>query len=669
MGGVFSGRTLISGSVGAPGLPLASSPLSGLYSQGNGAGFAFNALNYYTLNAMGFSYGNKPDTGFNIVPASFSPKSVTPGFVSSSFVMSPDGRFAFIHPNTNQIRVFKVDVATGNLSEIVGSPFVAVAANSMLAVSPDGKHLYAWSGGFNQIIGYVINQSTGALALAGGSPYGLATAHSNFGVDISPDGKYLIAANAANHSVEVYSRNSTTGNLTAVVGSPFFVDVLPGISGPTGIAVSPDNAHVYVTNWNSNNVGVYTLNTLTGALNAIAGIPFACGANPAMAVVTPDGLHVITANQNSGDLSVFSRNPTTGVIAQIASSPVATIALPGVVTVSPDNLHVFVGGTNSVTLPVFSRAPTTGILTPIAGSPFAGVSHPSNVVISPDGAFVFADSGNTANLSIFNTQAVQTFNLINATFDPVGGTGGTFGINGQLLVNGSPVLSPPVAVSDAGKFLRANNSGTGVVFDGVNTDIPVAMVANAATVTFDDSGNYILDITGVLTGQGTLTIALTVPANAMQLLIDNSITGAFTLVTAGAAGVVTIPKGKSQWYWNGTVLEYVSGGGFDTPNVTPMPAAGVVVAVNHYMGITPSWVNLELICLTAEKGYAVNDVINAVAQATAGLVLSPLSFFKDSTIVGFTLIAGNQIAIMNATTGAYELPTGASWAYRFGVDR
>src|SRR5438094_5460599 len=59
---------------------------------------------------------------------------------------------------------------------------------------------------------------------------------------------------------------------------------------PTGVAVTPDGAHVYVGNFSSNTVSV--IDTATNAVTATVMV----GLNPEGIAVTPDGAHVYVGN-------------------------------------------------------------------------------------------------------------------------------------------------------------------------------------------------------------------------------------------------------------------------------------------------------------------------------------------------------------------------------------
>src|SRR6516225_7083650 len=88
--------------------------------------------------------------------------------------------------------------------------------------------------------------------------------------------EFVYVANANSNNVSGYTLNPTTGALTPISGSPFAAG-----SGPFSVAVDPTGKFAYVANETSNNVSGYTINPTTGALTAIAGSPFVAGSVPA----------------------------------------------------------------------------------------------------------------------------------------------------------------------------------------------------------------------------------------------------------------------------------------------------------------------------------------------------------------------------------------------------
>ena len=145
------------------------------------------------------------------------------------------------------ISAFAIDSVTGALTVVPGSPFPTApalisgqvpGANSV-TVDPARKFLYAAINQGNDISGYSINASTGALTPISGSPFSSGSVPMTVRVD--PTGRYAYATNAYSNDISAYSIDSGTGALTPIAGSPFS----SGGSFPSGLAIDPSGAFLF----------------------------------------------------------------------------------------------------------------------------------------------------------------------------------------------------------------------------------------------------------------------------------------------------------------------------------------------------------------------------------------------------------------------------------------
>ena len=652
MGGFIAPSTTIGGTVLAPGIPLFTSPRGGLYElpELNGIGFAMNQLNYWTMTALGFSFGNRPSPAYAVAFAS-NTALTGGGTLPRGGTFSPDGNFVVIPCQFGSvISVFIRNNHTNALTQVPGSPFALGGGGAQpydATFTPDGGTLYIAAWGSTAIQKYSFNKATGVptfqfnIILAGAAPTCMA---------MTSDAAYMFSSGQGSG---IWSINLTSNIATQmVVGTTSF-----------GCALTPDNQYLYVP---QSGGGVLGYSNQGGVLTPLAGSPFATPGSAALwrCSVSSDGNFLIVPCANNANLNVFRINKTTGSITPVVGSPFAVTADANDAFVTKDMQHI-VGVTNG-TASLFVRTfnALTGAVGPdIAGSPFALVGQCFRGQESPDGYAYMAVVSTVSAIELFSTTANPTFNLIQATYDPLGLAGGTFNINGGLFLNGAPVLSQAASPADGGKFLRLNNVGQSL-WDGVNTYLPVAMVANAGAFSVDDTAEYIVEVTGALTGNGALTATFTIPADPLKIVFDNVTTGGFPLILNAT---YTIPPGRSFWYWNGATLEKISSGGFRTANVTPLPAGGAVVAVNHLCGAIPSSVIVEAVCLTAELGFSIGDVIQQVPQFNGVALYYGIDPWMNATQVGFTLTAGNAMGSGSRTNGALSTLTAANWAYRFAI--
>jgi Lactonase, 7-bladed beta-propeller len=136
---------------------------------------------------------------------------------------------------------------------------------------------------------------------------------------VSPDGKHVYAASSVDDSVVVLSRSTGTGALSFVQQLKDGVGGVDGLDGAAGIAVSPDGKHVYATGEEEDAIAAFAREPTTGALSFIAflqdGAGGVDGLDQAFGVATsPDGANVYATGIGDDAIATFARDPTTGVL-------------------------------------------------------------------------------------------------------------------------------------------------------------------------------------------------------------------------------------------------------------------------------------------------------------------------------------------------------------------
>ena len=144
---------------------------------------------------------------------------------------------------------YRIDKTTGALAPISGSPFVdrMPTGESMdpafnpysIAIDPQGKFLYGYDSGDEDISIFSVNAMTGALKLAKKTANTYGGVSSGDIIRIDPSGQFVYAlgttATQTSGAVLGFHINRTSGNLTSVAGSPAKANV---DSFSDGVAVS-----------------------------------------------------------------------------------------------------------------------------------------------------------------------------------------------------------------------------------------------------------------------------------------------------------------------------------------------------------------------------------------------------------------------------------------------
>ena len=250
-----------------------------------------------------------------------------------------------------------------------------------VAVSPDGAYVYAAAEFADAIVVFHRAAATGALTPV------QTVRHSAAGplldavdsVALSPDGRHLYAAAFVSSAVNVFARDPATGRLSFVGAQVDDVGGVDGLRSAHGAIVSPDGSHVYVAGYEDDAIAVFARDASTGALSFVEAQRDGVGGVDGLDAVpwvalSPDGAHLYAAGALDGAVAVFARNPSSGALTflqVLRNGTDGVLGLDGarVTLVSPDGLHVYVASGAILVAPsdnavvVFARDPASGLLT------------------------------------------------------------------------------------------------------------------------------------------------------------------------------------------------------------------------------------------------------------------------------------------------------------------
>jgi 6-phosphogluconolactonase (cycloisomerase 2 family) len=202
-----------------------------------------------------------------------SPATYATGTGPSAVSVDDSGKFVFVANNggSNNISVFAISGGTGALTEVAGSPFPADGNPRSLAISPTyGTYLYSANvdGANSSISGFSVNLSTGGLTKLTGSPFPLEV--SNYIGIYKEYGDYLFVTTVA--GVAGYF---ASGPLTTV-------PICSAVAGSNAYSVTIDqmNSVLYVANDGAASISAYKIEVFCDSLTEVPGSPFPAGTNP-----------------------------------------------------------------------------------------------------------------------------------------------------------------------------------------------------------------------------------------------------------------------------------------------------------------------------------------------------------------------------------------------------
>jgi fibronectin-binding autotransporter adhesin len=400
-------------------------------------------------------------------------KGAGPFMGSRAIAVSPDGRNVYVASSkSDAIAVFRRNGKTGTLKQSQGragcvahkgaegcGPALGLIGPNSVAVSPDGKFVYATSREGASVTSFARNEKTGALkqlppsssGCISGLPIPFCTAGRALSgpdvVVVSPDGNNVYVGSFFGNAIVSFARNPESGALTQLEGTAGCIAAATSgcaagiaLGSIEGLAVSPGGATVYAAAALSNAVDVLYRDPTTGALSqATSGS--GCIADAATTGCTT-GLQLAGANAvataASGNYvyatslfsnSVTSFKPTEGTVglaqkpgpsgcliylrAAACSFGRAMVAPEGL-AVSPEGLSVYVASYETGAIDVLDRNPETGSVAQKPGargclaarslpgcSPGRALGGVSSVAVSPDGRNVYATASTSNAVDVF----------------------------------------------------------------------------------------------------------------------------------------------------------------------------------------------------------------------------------------------------------------------------
>lgn len=232
--------------------------------------------------------------------------------------ISPDGAHVYtVSSQERGIATFSRNTTTGELTFVefvdegdLGISF-GLAGLSDIIISPDGNHAYVVGGSDSSLNVLSRAIGTGELSFVETETDDVNGVDGMRGIQqiaITPDGKFLYAAATADDAITIFSRNAVNGELTYVGATFNLIDGVMGIDGVPQVEVSPDGAQLYAIGPNDDALVVFTRDTMTGALtffemkqDGVDDVEELRG--PSTLALSPDGGHVFVGGGNFGAFS------------------------------------------------------------------------------------------------------------------------------------------------------------------------------------------------------------------------------------------------------------------------------------------------------------------------------------------------------------------------------
>lgn len=308
--------------------------------------------------------------------------SVTGPGLSYGTVGDPGGKFLYVSDSgTDQVHVFSIS-SSGTLSEILGSlisvgtPSPTTESAAGLAMDSGGKYLYATDLFNNDVAGFTVNSSTGALTAANGSPFATGATPVQVVVDASSQFVYVSDSGSGIFGgVSAFTLTSGSGMLTPVPGSSPF-DTVPN-GEPFGLATT--GQFLYVTERAAGGVAGLSITSGTGGLGPLPDSPYATGQLPTGVVVSSSGKYLYAANYQDSTISEYSVDAS-GALTAIGA-PLATTAQPWYLAIDPSGKFLYATNPANNTITGFTINSSSGALTQFSGSATMAGTQPVSLTV------------------------------------------------------------------------------------------------------------------------------------------------------------------------------------------------------------------------------------------------------------------------------------------------
>jgi 6-phosphogluconolactonase (cycloisomerase 2 family) len=326
---------------------------------------------------------------------------------ADALAVSPDGRFVYVGALNSGAVVALAHSPAGRLVPlarragafsgcVAGEPIdrgarASCAARSRalhgvtaLAISPDGRYVYAVSGGLgpgdDSVVTLERDPRSGGLrpsrardacvgSLPGRGCRALPGLEGASAIAISADGRFVYVASELSGAVRAFARDRRTGALSPLYGRGGCISAggelafgdapcgeqLPALAGARSLALSPDGRELYVAAFDPGAVVVLDRSPASGRLaprvgDCLQALPdAACPSGEAFVrgaaaiCVAGDGRAVYVAGEGANSLVELARDPGDGelTLAGESATSVDSLNAPAALAVSPDGRDVY----------------------------------------------------------------------------------------------------------------------------------------------------------------------------------------------------------------------------------------------------------------------------------------------------------------------------------------
>ena len=305
--------------------------------------------------------------------------------------------------STGQIQAYAVDSQSGALRPGASAACLTSTSPVAMAVSPDYANLYVASSDDNSVVHFALS-SGGALTKK--DAITLPGPATSLAVNQANNFLYVAYGSTTANLAEYALSSGTIGSLTSTQAL-----IIPGFDGdtvlPTGVAVLPNNAAVYVTAYDKSSYnpgGAVTSSASpgwvfgfavdkSGGLTTSLASPYQTGVQPSALAIDPTSRFVYITDRASNHLIGYSVS-SGSVLNFLIAGPFKTGVEPSAVVIDPRGKYIYVSNSLDSSVSAYAIDLSTGVpssVINVTGSQINATDpQPVSIAVDPAlGRFVY----------------------------------------------------------------------------------------------------------------------------------------------------------------------------------------------------------------------------------------------------------------------------------------
>lgn len=305
-----------------------------------------------------------------------------------------------------------IGILEGEPAALTVRPGPAAVRPSYLALSLDGRHLYAAEIGNSspagdellagQVSAYAVDDDGGLSRLGGQPTGGRGACH----LSVDPTGRHVLAANYGSGEVAVYpiAADGSVGDESDLIQHSGSGPNADRQAGPHAHMIVPDPSGEHILAVDLGTDTVYRYRLSSGRLEAAGEVGVPSGAGPRHLDFHPSGRYAYVANELDStvsviDLETFELGGTPSTLAADDES----VSYPSAIRVSEDGRFCYVANRGPDTIAVLAASPDGAELRLVTAVPCGG-EHPRDFVLA--GGRLYVANQHSDVVTTFKVDAV-----------------------------------------------------------------------------------------------------------------------------------------------------------------------------------------------------------------------------------------------------------------------